>query len=64
MSTYYVIGEEATIHGTNQKAFSTYDCTPEFHTTLEAAQDDYDDWFSNGEAPKSVGIWKIERIEP
>lgn len=64
MSIYYVIGEECAIHGTNEKIFSTYDCTPEFHPTIEAAQDDYDDWFGKVGGPTNVGIWKIEKVQP
>ncbi|GGJ55969.1 hypothetical protein [Glutamicibacter ardleyensis] len=65
MSTYYVLGEEPTIHGTGgEKVFSPYDCDPEYHSTIEEAQRELEDFYPNGKAPDSVGIWKIEKVEP
>lgn len=62
MSTYYVVGEEANVYGQDElKTFTPYDCTPEFHSTLKAAQEELEDWFPGGS--EFVGIWKIEKVE-
>lgn len=65
MSAYYVLGEEPTIHGTDgEKTFTPYECNPVFHSTPEEAQYELRDYFPDGNIPKYVSIWKIERVKP
>lgn len=64
MSTYYVIGEEARINESGDTTFTPYDCTPEYHSTLNEAKDELEDWFPIGDVPDYVSIWKIEKVEP